>query len=75
MEDRVPVEPFVGQSDEGLTWRLAQAAAAVDMTTRKDTDDSADYETAANGAKLNKQERSALEDVLNQINLGPKTKS
>ena len=56
-----------GVTDESTTWRLARAAASIDTSIRKDTDDSADYETAKNGVLLNKDERSAFDSLLESL--------
>ncbi len=61
-------------ADEGLTWRLAQAAQARESAGRGGGEDRTDYEVAPNGVRLSREERSALEDVLRQAGLasGPK---
>ncbi|MEJ6397778.1 DNA primase [Yoonia sp. 208BN28-4] len=59
-------------ADESVTWRLAKAAAAVDTSVRRETNDTADFETAENGAKLSKDERSAFDDMLSRISLTKK---
>lgn len=58
-----------GQADESLTWRLAQAAKAVDTSVRESTDDTADFEKADNGTMLNKDERSAFDKLLGTIKI------
>ena len=69
------VEDMDGFADEGLTWRLSQAAAAVNGTGEPDdNDDGADFATADNGAKLNKDEMSALDQALRQTELSKKSK-
>jgi DNA primase len=67
------VEDIDGLADEGLTWRLSQAAASMNGAGPQDNDDKADFETAANGAKLDKDERSAFDDALSQIALTKKS--
>lgn len=62
------VEDLSGVADEGLTWRLAQASAAVDQAGRGDNDDTADYAVGENGARIKKDERSAFDNLLDQIN-------
>ena len=61
------MEDLSGVADEGLTWRLSQAAEAVNAAGRIKGDDSADYETGPNGAKMDKDERSAFDALLSQI--------
>ncbi len=60
-------QEITGVADEGLTWRLAQAAAAEERSRKIAGGDDAEYEEAENGAKLNKDERGSLNDLLNQI--------
>jgi len=60
-------QEIIGVADEGLTWRLAQAAEAEEMSRKIAGGDDADYEEASNGAKLNKDERGSLNDLLNRI--------
>ncbi len=54
-------------ADEGLTWRLRQAARALDQAARGDTEDKADYIVGPNGARIKKDERSAFDQLLGQI--------
>ena len=61
------VEDFDGLIDEGLTWRLGQAAAAVDQAGRGNNEDRAEYDVGANGARIKRDERSALDSLLEQI--------
>jgi DNA primase len=72
------VEDLDGLADEGLTWRLAQASAAVDKAGRGDNEDRAEYAVGPNGARMKKDERSAFDQLLDQINFakdhkGPKS--
>jgi len=72
------VEDLDGIVDEGLTWRLSQAAAALDKAGRGDSEDRAEYEVGQNGARIQKDERSKFEDLLDQINFAkgpPRPKS
>jgi DNA primase len=57
-----------GIADEGLTWRLSEAAKARDKAERAEREDKTVYDTAPSGAKLNREERSALDTLLGQIN-------
>lgn len=53
--------------DEGVTWRLGQAAEARNKALRSQTEDKATYEVADNGSLLNREERDALDALLAQI--------
>ncbi|WP_373635606.1 DNA primase [Yoonia sp. SS1-5] len=64
------VEDLGGVPDEGLTHRLRQAAALLDQAGRGDNEDKAEYELGANGARMKKDERNALDSLLEQINFG-----
>lgn len=61
------VEDLNGVADEGLTWRLAQASAALDKAGRGDNEDKAEYAVGENGARMKKDEQSALNQLLEQI--------
>ncbi len=54
-------------ADEGLTWRLRQAAEATDRVGRGSAADRADYDVAPNGLRLDRTERGAFEDLLARI--------
>ncbi|GHE93682.1 DNA primase [Aliiroseovarius zhejiangensis] len=53
--------------DEGVTWRLGQAAEARNKALRSQTEDKATYDVADNGTLLNRDERDALDKLLAQI--------
>lgn len=59
--------PNLSEEDEGLVWRLGQAAEARNKATRSENEDKAEYDMAANGARLNRSERNALADLLSKI--------
>lgn len=61
------VEDLSGVADESLTYRLQQAAEAMNSAGKIDEDDSAEYIKGQNGALMNKEERSAFDDLLKQI--------
>ena len=61
------MEDMAGLADEGVTWRLGQAARALDRADRGDGEDRTEYETGPNGARMNKDERFALDTLLGQI--------
>lgn len=53
-----------GHVDEGVTWRLGQAAETRNRAERSEGEDSAEYDVGENGAQMVRSERSALDDVL-----------
>ncbi len=61
------VQDLAGLADEGVTWRLSQAAAAAADATRSGQDDNAEYETGANGAHINRSERDAFAALMDKI--------
>ncbi len=60
-------EDLDGLADEALTWRLAQAAQAMTLAERAQQVDSAEYDTGPNGARMDKDERSAFAALLEKI--------
>ena len=64
------VEDIAGLADEGVTWRLGQAVRAVDRADRGDGEDRTEYETGPNGARMNRDERSAFDALLGKIAFG-----
>ena len=56
-----------GLVDEGLTWRLGQAADAVNMSSQGGREDRTEYETGANGARVKRDEKSAFDALLERI--------
>jgi len=62
------VEDLSGVADEGVTWRLAQASAALDKAGRGNNEDRAEYAVGENGARMKKDEQSAFDQLLDQIN-------
>ena len=61
------VEDLSGVADEGVTWRLAQASAAFDKAARGANEDRVAYAIGKNGARMKKDEQSAFEKLVNQI--------
>jgi DNA primase len=61
------VEDMSGVADEGVTWRLGEAARAADMATRTGQEDKAEYHVGDNGARISKDERSAWDTLLGTI--------
>ena len=56
-----------GLVDEGLTWRLGQAAEALNKAGRSDDDDTAEYDIGPNGARMKRDEKSAFDDLIGRI--------
>lgn len=61
------IEDLAGRVDEGLTWRLRKAAESLDRAGRGDNEDRAEYDTGQNGARMRRDERSALANLLGSI--------
>ncbi|MCR8725429.1 DNA primase [Frigidibacter sp. ROC022] len=53
--------------DEGLTWRLTQAAEARNRALRAEAEDRTVYDTGENGAPVSRDEKAAFELLLKQI--------
>ncbi len=60
-------EDLSDMADEALTWRLSQAAEARNRAMRSQFEDTAEYETGDNGARINRQEREAFDSLLDRI--------
>ncbi len=61
------MDDLEGFADEGLTWRLRQAAEATTAIGRGQTEDRAEYDVAPNGARLNREEKAAFDRLLSRI--------
>ncbi len=61
-------------ADEGITWRLMQAAEARNLAERSQTEDKTQYETGDNGARIDREERTALKQLLEQIDFAKRSK-
>ncbi len=61
------MEDIAGLADEGVTWRLKQATAALNRSALGDTADRAEYDIGPNGARIRRDEKTALDDLLGQI--------
>ncbi len=61
------IEDVEGLVDEGLTWRLSQAAEARQNASRSADDDQAEFETGANGARIKRDEKTAFASLLDRI--------
>ena len=66
------VDDLNGVADEGVTWRLAQASEALDKAGRGDNEDRTAYTVGENGARMKKDEQSAFDQLLDQINFANK---
>lgn len=60
-------EDLSGQADEGLTWRLSEAAKAAERARRSAREDRVEYEIGENGARISREERHALDALLQKI--------
>jgi DNA primase len=56
-----------GTADEGVTWRLTQAARAADMAKRSGQEDKGEYDLGENGARISREERNALDALMGTI--------
>jgi DNA primase len=61
------MDDLAGLADEGLTWRLRQAAEAAARAGRSETEDRTEYEVAENGLRLSRAERGAFGELLARI--------
>ncbi|MEM7720649.1 MAG: DNA primase, partial [Pseudomonadota bacterium] len=61
------MQDLEGVADEGVTWRLGQAAAAAQNASRSGKEDNAEYDTGDNGARISRTERSAFAALMDQI--------
>jgi DNA primase len=60
-------EDLSGVADEAVTWRLRQAADAVASANRSHQDDKTEYDIADNGARISRDEKGALDALLDRI--------
>ena len=56
-----------GLVDEGLTWRLGQAAEAVNQSALSGQGDRTEYDLGPNGARVKRDEKSAFDALLDRI--------
>ncbi|MDF1853837.1 DNA primase [Pseudooceanicola sp.] len=68
------MDEMQGSADEAVTWRLGQAAAALEKAERAFHEDRAEYDTGDNGARINRAERDALDSLLEVIRDGKRRK-
>ena len=60
-------EDLSGVTDEGTTWRLAEAAKAANAAQRSGQEDSAEYDLGENGAQVSRRERESFAALLDKI--------
>ncbi len=72
-EIRETTEAMPGFADDGvrMKWRLSQAAEARTRADRSQMEDRTEYDTGPNGAKLNRDDRSALDRLIRDIGFHP----
>lgn len=61
------VEDIGGLVDEGLTWRLSQAAEARNKAERSEGEDTAVFDTAPSGAQMDRGERDVFARLMGEI--------
>ncbi|MCT4370217.1 DNA primase [Yangia mangrovi] len=61
------LEDMESLADEALTWRLGQAAQARNQAVMNRSEDDVEFDVGANGARMDKEERSAFDALLQQI--------
>ncbi len=61
------MQDIAGLPDEGLTWRLGQAAEARQRAEHGATEDKTEYDTAPSGARLKRTERDTFDALLKGI--------
>lgn len=60
-------EELTGVADEAVTWRLQQATETRNRAVRSENEDKAEYDVGKNGARIKRDERAALDDLLGKI--------
>ena len=60
-------EELTGVADEAVTWRLQQAAETRNRAVRSENEDKAEYDVGKNGARIKREERAALDELLGKI--------
>jgi DNA primase len=69
-EVREALQDVAGDDDtvpDRVLWRIAQATEARNRARRPDLDDRAEFDLGANGAKLNREERSTFDQLIRDI--------
>lgn len=67
------VQDLEGVADEGVTWRLSQAAQAAAQASRSGKEDDSEYETGDNGARISRTERDAFAALMDQISFSKRS--
>jgi DNA primase len=67
-------EDLEGLADEAVTWRLSQAAEARNRALRSQNEDRTEYDTGPNGARINRDERTALDALMDKITFTKRTR-
>ncbi len=60
-------EDLAHVADEAMTWRLSQAAEARNRATHGQQEDTTEYDTGKNGARISRSEREAFAKLMEQI--------
>jgi DNA primase len=60
-------EELTGVADEAVTWRLQQATETRNRAVRSENEDKAEYDVGKNGARIKREERAALDELLGKI--------
>ena len=60
-------EELSGAADEAVTWRLTQAAEALNQSVKPQQKDKAEYDLGENGARISRQERGAFDALMETI--------
>ncbi|CUH53244.1 DNA primase [Shimia marina] len=60
-------EDLMGVADEAMTWRLRQAAEERNRAMQSRQEEGGDYTTGANGAPIDRDERAALDALMQNI--------
>ena len=61
------VEDLQGFADESSTWATAEAVKAAEQARRSGQEDTAEYDLGENGAQISRDERSALDALMESI--------
>ena len=63
-------EDITREADEGLTWRLGQAAEAHNRAERSQSRDKTEYDIAPSGARMDREERKLAHELFDSIAFG-----
>jgi len=62
------MQDLSASADEGLTWRLREAAKSLQQAGKGDGEDRAAYERGENGVQMKKEEKEAFDDLVRRLN-------